>query len=444
MRNNSHTLGFAMLQQATMLGFQFLSFLILVRILSPELMGIWSLYLTFHAFFETGRTGFIHNGLIKYLVGNTAQTNEIFTAAFIWQFVLSILMCMIFGVIATAFYPQLQAPLLVTMALYYPLVAFPSGLHQLLQTYQTSRQNFKVIWISSLGISMINFLGVITYSLSPGSPSLMWLVGFQAGSYLLGAFILLYFSRKNLRLTSFTREWFYKLFHFGKYSIGTGLGSMIYKKIDILMIGFMINPQAVGLYSVASRIINYLEVPLTAIAQVYYPRVSKQMQATPQQAFPTQIIQQAIAWMMWIIVPLGLILLIFPGAIIRLLAGEAYLAAAPILQIFAIITLVKPFGRMVGITIDAMGRPDLNMKLLLGSIVCNMIVNYLLIQYMGMMGAALGTLISTWLVIFSGQYIVSKIFGFSYAQFLKGTLQACRYIPGILLKTAFNRVSSSS
>jgi len=421
MSTSRHTLGYAMLQQATSLGFQFLSFLILVRLLSTEYMGVWSLYLTFHVFFETARTGFIHNGLINQLVGNKSFQNEIFSAAFFLQLMGTILISCLFIVIVELFHTQLQAPQLLHLAYYYPIVAIPAAITQLFQSLQTSRHRFQFIWYSVIGISLGNISGVIGLIFLENRDNLLWLMLFQGLGYILGACIITFFSRKDIRLSVVKIEWVSKLFHFGKFSASTGLGSMIYKKVDILMIGFMINPQAVALYSIASRIINYLEVPLTAIAQVYYPRVSERIQATGNKEFPLHTIQRAIAWMMWAVIPLAIFLIIFPELIIQILAGPAYLPSAPILQIFAIISLVKPFGRMIGITMDAAGRPDLNLKILLGSILVNLVMNFILIQYMGTMGAALATMLSTWIVIVAGQYLVSRIFHFHYPTFIKGT-----------------------
>lgn len=420
MSTSRHILGYAMLQQATSLGFQFLSFLILVRLLSTEYMGVWSLYLTFHVFIETARMGFIHNGLINQLVGNKSHQNEIFSAALFLQLVVTILISVLFMLIVELFYLQLQAPQLLRLAYYYPIVAFPAAVAQLFQSLQTSHHNFRVIWFSVIGTSLGNILGVVGLIFLENRDNLLWLMLFQGLGYFLGACIITFFSRRDIKLSPVKIEWVNKLFHFGKFSASTGLGSMIYKKVDILMIGFMINPQAVALYSIASRIINYLEVPLTAIAQVYYPKVSERIQATSKKEFPLYTIQRAIAWMMWAVIPLAIFLIIFPELIIRILAGTAYLPSAPILQIFAFISLIKPFGRMIGITMDAAGRPDLNLKILLGSILVNLVMNIILIQYMGTIGAALATMFSTWIVILAGQYLVSRIFHFHYPTFIKG------------------------
>ncbi len=420
MSNSRFTLGYAMLQQATSLGFQFLSFLILVRLLSTTYMGVWSLYLTFHVFFETFRTGFIHNGLINHLVGHKESQQEIFSAALFLQILLSVCISGIFLLICLMFYQQLQAPQLLELAYYYPIVAIPAGLVQLFQSFHTSRQNFRIIWFSVIGISLGNISGVVSLMLIENETPLLWLMLFQGLGYLLGFLIIAWMSRKEIQLSKLRRRWMKTLYDFGKFSASTGLGSMLYKKVDILMIGFMINPQAVAIYSIASRIINYLEVPLTAIAQVYYPKVSERIQSTGKKEFPLKTIQIAIAWMMWAVIPLAIVLMIFPEWIITLLAGADYLPSAPILQVFAIISLIKPFGRMIGITMDAAGRPDLNLKILIGSIGVNFIFNLILIQYMGTMGAAIATMVSTWIVIFAGQYLVSRIFHFHYPTFLKG------------------------
>lgn len=419
MKFGSRTLGYAFLQQVTFQGFQFLSFLILVRILTPTNVGIWTLYLTFHAFFEMARTSFIHNGFIKYWVGEVEERNGIFSAALCLQFISALLIVGLFAGIAWGFADKFQAPQLHNMALFYPLVALPACLFQMLRSFLVAQNDFKSIWFGVMGLGASLFTGVILMYIWDRTEDLILLQRFQILGYCLGMLILYALSRKELPRLTLSGKWIGKLFHFGKYSMGSGIGSMLFTKMDVFMLGYLVGPAAVGIYSVATRINNYLDLPQNAFSQAYYPQISSKIQESGIE-FPLLTVRKAIA-MMWIFaIPTALVFLIFPKPILFLLAGETYYTAAPLLQIFACMVLIKPFGRVFGITLDAIGKPQWNFHMLLVSLVINAIMNYLLIQLMGIQGAAWGTMLATWVSILMGQYLISRFFKISYKVLIQG------------------------
>lgn len=419
MKISGHTIGYSLLQQVSSLGFQFAAFLLLVRLLSKADMGEWTLYLTFHAFFETARTGFMHNGLIKYLVVDPAHKRDIFATALGMQVVLGVLASVLFGTLVLAFHRQLGSPELLTLAAYYPLVAIPAGFLQLFQSYQSSRHAFREIWIAVAVMSFLIFCGPLYLWWTPVGQPLSVLIWFQVLGYSVGALILGGITFRQIRPGRWRREWSRKLFHFGKYSMGTSIGSMLYHKTDILMVGFFLGPAPVAIYSVATRINNYMEVPLSAMAQVFYPTLNDNIREGKGR-FPLALVQKAIALMLTPMVPAVVLLFFFPHWVVRLLAGEGYLEAAPLLRIFALMALVKPFGRVFGITIDALGKPQLNFRILMISLAINTILNIFFIRQWQLPGAAWATFVATWVTILMGQYFLSRMFSLPYPQLLKG------------------------
>ena len=419
MKFGSRTLGYAFLQQVTFQGFQFLSFLILVRILTPADVGIWTLYLTFHAFFEMARTSFIHNGFVKFWVGEPEERPAIYTAALFLQFLSALLIIGLFAGIAWGFADKFQAPQLYEMAWLYPLVAIPACIFQMLKSFLVSQNDFKSIWFGVIGLGASLFTGVILMYTWGRTEDLIFLQKFQILGYSIGMVILFIVSRKSLPRLNYSGHWIQKLFHFGKYSMGTGIGSMLFTKMDVFMLGYLVGPAAVGIYSVATRINNYLDLPQNAFSQAYYPQISSKIQESGNE-FPLSTVRKAIAMMWLFAIPTALIFLVFPKPVLYLLAGETYYTAAPLLQIFACMVLIKPFGRVFGITLDAIGKPQWNFHMLLVSLVINAVMNYVLIQYMGIQGAAWGTMLATWVSILMGQYLISRFFKISYKDLIQG------------------------
>ena len=93
------------------------------------------------------------------------------------------------------------------------------------------------------------------------------------------------------------------------------------------------------------------------------------------------------------VIPIILVILIFPEFIIRVVASETYSDAVPLLRIIVLYSLFVPFGRQFGTILDSSGRPDINFYVTMSSALLNVGLNYFLIKAYGSMGAVYGTLI---------------------------------------------------
>jgi O-antigen/teichoic acid export membrane protein len=176
---------------------------------------------------------------------------------------------------------------------------------------------------------------------------------------------------------------------------------LLFQKTDALLLGYLIGPAAVGFYSVATRINNYVETPFNAVAQVAFPELS----ATK---LPVENLGKMIGLMLAASMPLALGVLIAAPWIIQVLAGSAYVEAANCLRLFALMVLIKPFGRMLGLVLEASGRPQLNFRIMWVSAGINLLLNILFIPIWGISGAAFATLLATWPTVMLSRRLVDK------------------------------------
>jgi O-antigen/teichoic acid export membrane protein len=178
--------------------------------------------------------------------------------------------------------------------------------------------------------------------------------------------------------------------------------------MDIMMIGYYLNPAAVAVYNVATRITNYMEVPMSGLSQAVYPRIAM-ANNTGSRTAVADLYEKSIGLLLAILLPMGLGVWLLADWVVLLVAGKAYLAAAPLLQILVLAVMMKPWGRLFGITLDAIGRPRLNFALLALSLVANVVLNALLIPRWGLHGAAAATSASIGLLVVSGQVLMASI-----------------------------------
>jgi O-antigen/teichoic acid export membrane protein len=195
---------------------------------------------------------------------------------------------------------------------------------------------------------------------------------------------------------------------FGKYVLGTNLGSMILNKMDVFLIGAFIGPAGVAIYNAASKLINVIEIPLSSISQVCFPRIAKAYH-TETPVVTGRIYVRGLALAIFVLLPLCTTLFLFAKPIILIIAGDQYLSGVWVLRILAVSVLFKPFGRFLGITLDAVGKPNWNFNILLLSICVNIALSLIFIKWIGTTGVALATLLTILSIGLPGQLILKQI-----------------------------------
>lgn len=398
---------FSLLANIAQLGFNFLAFLVLVRMLSQDDFGIWVLYLTLTSFAEMTRMGFVQNGFVKfYTESDDRGKREWISTAFILSTLVGLAGALVLWGLSFFLADLWSADILIQIIPWYILYAFLFGSLKLTEFVQIAKQDFRGVFIANV-LYGVFFLGsILYYWYFELSIELYMLIILQSIAALIALGFILLYQTSYFRFGAFNQAFFWKLFHFGKYVFGTNFSSMLFNRMDVMMLGAFINPIAVSLYNVASRVNNYMEVPMNSLAQVIYPRIAeKQAESLAEVG---KLYEKSIALLLLVTIPASIFVFIFAEPIVIILAGREYLEATLVLKILVIAGLIKPWGRLFGITLDAIGQPVLNFRMLMLSLVINIILNATLIPIMGLEGAAIATLLAIWITIILGQILLSK------------------------------------
>ena len=201
-------------------------------------------------------------------------------------------------------------------------------------------------------------------------------------------------------------ELFKKLFHFGKYTVGNNLSSIIAKSIDTWMLGILISPMAVAAYNPAWKISSLVEVPTGALSTYLYPKISF-LASDNQLKKIKEKVELIIGFNLALFLPVLIILYSFAERIIILFAGTNYIGSTHILYITLAYTLMVPFERHMGVAFNTLGKAKYNLWLSLVRAGLNVVLNYILIIQLGIVGAAIATLIT---------YIVGVVISFKLIQ----------------------------
>jgi O-antigen/teichoic acid export membrane protein len=196
--------------------------------------------------------------------------------------------------------------------------------------------------------------------------------------------------------------------NFGKYAVSTNLSAILYKNMDQMMLGGMISTASAAIYNLAIRITNLMEIPTFSAAAVVFPQSAREIARTGKSGVK-KLYEQSVGAILALLIPIILIVELFPELIILIIGGAAYLPAVPILRITILFGLFLPFGSQMGTVLESIGKPNINFYCTAFGFLLNIVLNYLFISWMGMIGAAYGTLLTYFITFIITQIILYKV-----------------------------------
>jgi O-antigen/teichoic acid export membrane protein len=276
---------------------------------------------------------------------------------------------------------------------------------------QQAHVQFKGIFVSNfVKLGTLSVYVIVCYAID-AHITLVELAVVQLMGTLLACFISYTFVKgHHLFDRSVNKGLISKLFHFGKFTLGTTISSMVMRSTDTWMIGRMISTIGVALYNPALRISNIVEVPTLAVANLVFPQISQKMKERGHEGI-RDIYVKSVSLILALMVPMILPIYFLSDLLVETIFGKDYMEAAPILRVTIFYTLIIPFNRQFGTVMDGLKTPKLNFYLLVMAAVLNIIFNYIFLKAYGTIGSAYGTLISYIIVFIINQVILYYKFG---------------------------------
>tara|TARA_R110002124_G_scaffold185047_3_gene352520 strand:- start:27 stop:1373 length:1347 start_codon:yes stop_codon:yes gene_type:complete len=386
--------------------FGFAGFYLLVRILTKEDFGVWTLFLSVTTIAEAIRGGLVQNALVKYLsAAEESERPAIITSSALLSLLVS-LFCVILIVSLAPYLSRLwDSPELVKLLWIYLGVFVFSGILTLFNAIEQAHLQFKGVFVTNFIRQCSFFLFVFVCYFTDFKVDLVLLVSVQAVSAFLSVLVAYKYVKPYLNLVFELRpDWIKKLFGYGKYAFGTSVSSLLSGTVDQMMLGAMLSPAASGAFNIAVRITNLIDIPGNAIAVIVFPQSSRRMELEGKSAIK-YLYEKSVGTTLALVLPGVIFLFVFSDFVIHFIAGEKYADTIPLLQVTLLYCLLIPYGRQFGTILDSVGKTKITFLVVVGTTIVNLGLNYIFILKIGVMGAAYATL-------------VSNIIGFAVAQII--------------------------
>lgn len=399
----------ALQRYSTML-IQFISGIILARLLTPYDYGCIGMLTIFMVLSES----FIDGGFGSALIQKKCPTQEDYSTIFFWNLGMSVVLYIILYFSAPAIARFYNIPLLSDVLRVQGVILFIYAFNIVQRNQLQKKLNFKVLSIVTITTSIIAL--TVTVLMAYHGYGVWSLVTQHILTALIPALVFWFYIKWRPVLT-FSWQSFRELFSFGFYMFLTNLLNQFGRQIQGLLIGRFYNANTMGFYSKANATERLASSSISQVmTQVTYPLYA---QVQDDKVRLASIIRQLTMSLSFITFPLMFILLLCAKPIFILLYSERWLDSVPYFQVLCLAGLAYCLQSVNFQSISAIGKSKTLfvwtlVKRLLG---IAFVVIGLLIA--GMKGLLVGMVINTWFSYAVNIGLVSKYIGYKWWNQLK-------------------------
>ena len=393
------------------------SFMLLTRQLSKEQFGDWVLFITLATFVDLLRFGLTRTSVVRLLSGADKASYKVFLGSSykinLLLLALIMLVCWSVAGISMGLGMELNNGYDLFFTWYPVLAFFNLGWNTASALFQAEQNFNRMLWVrlSNVGLFVL-FLILNMWVFQWGLLEILWVnlgVNLVSSTWCTlkkwdGLHYLKYADNKTEK----------ELINFGKYSMGTLVGSSLLKSADTLIIGLspVLGSAGIAMYAIPLKLTDLLGIPLRSFTMTAYPRMSKKSLAGDLEGVRKTFYAYSGAITL-LFIPVALFCFVFAEPMILFLGGDEYQDALPLLtlvfRVFTVYTLLLPVDRFTGVLLDSIDRPKLNLYKVIFMTVANILIDFVAVfVFESLVAVALGTVFFTVLGIFLGFYFLRK------------------------------------
>jgi len=219
----------------------------------------------------------------------------------------------------------------------------------------------------------------------------------------------------------------------------TTIATSMYTMLDTVLLGFLSDTRAVGLYTAAVKLAKIALPIVTSLGMVLVPGLAKNL-AQKNMKDVQVTLNKSFAFTAFFAIPIGFGLASLAPEFIRAFSSDKFLDATLSMQILSVLPLLIGYGYFFGFQILVPDGKDREMLLsVLGGVVVGLVLNFTLVPPLKHVGAALSNVLSELVVTASYFYFVKKLYSFNFSikPVLTAIVSSSVFIPiTILLRSA--------
>ena len=394
----------ALQRYSTML-IQFISGIILARLLTPYDYGCIGMLMIFVILAEA----FIDGGFGSALIQKKQPTQKDYSTIFFWNLGMAVVLYAVLYFSAPAIARFYDIPLLCDVLRVQGIVLFIYAFNVVQRNQLQKKLNFKILAIVTITTSLIAL--AVTILMAYHGYGVWSLVAQQLLTAAIPALVFWFYIKWRPQWT-FSWQSFRELFSFGFYMFLTNLLNQFGHQIQGLLIGRFYDASTMGLYSKANATERLTSSSISQVmTQVTYPLYA---QVQDDKAKLANMIRQLTVSLSFITFPLMFILLLCAKPIFIVLYSERWLDSVPYFQVLCLAGLAYCLQSVNYQSISAIGKSKTLFVWTLVKRIMGIAFVVVGLLAVGMKGLLVGMVINTWFSYAVNIGMVSKYIGYKW------------------------------
>lgn len=415
-------------------------FMLMVRILDKELYGRWVIFITTIALLDMLRLGLTGTGAIRAISSSSGEEQHRNIAAsyhlsLFTTVIISGIFVPIYFILHNSFAGNYYLPVLI----FYPFLAFANLAHMQATTYGQGVVNFKRVLIIRSLVGFFNLLFISIYIIFISKDFTGIVIAYGLSDIIVSIFVILKKWDGLQFIKHFHKPSILNIFHFGKYSAATYIGSNLLRGSDTIIISLssVLGAQAVAIYVIPLKFIELIEIPLRSFTATAYPKLSAAFIESKEKF--NKMLTMYLSYSLLMLLPILIFIPIFSTLILQFLGGGRYADSLElqksILYIFTIYIIALPHDRYSGIALLSFNESKLNFHKVVFMLICNVIFDCIAVfVFHSLVMVAVASVIFTFLGIFIGWYHIKKFTGLTFSGTFRNVYETSIYLFNMILK----------
>ena len=395
------------LQKYSTMFIQFISGIVLARLLQPYDYGCIGMLLIFIVLAES----FIDGGFGSALIQKKRPTQEDYSTIFYWNLVMAAVLYTILYFSAPTISRFYGIPLLCQVLRVQGIILFVYAFNIVQRNQLQKALNFKVLSFVTIATSIIAL--VVTIILAYHGFGIWALVVQMLLTAAIPA-VVFWFYLKWRPSWLFSWKSFKELFSFGFFMFLTHILNQFGQQVQGLLIGKFFNPTTMGYYSKAQSTERLASLSISSVmTQVTYPLYAEVQDNKESIGNMIKHITMTLAYFSF---PLLFILLLLAKPIFILLYSDRWIHSVPYFQVLCIAGLAGCLQSINLQAISAIGKSRTLFVWTLVKRIVGLTAIFLGLLSYGMRGLLLGVVFNSWFSYFVNIGLVSKYIGYKWNQ----------------------------
>ncbi|MDD2339403.1 MAG: flippase [Methanosarcina sp.] len=231
-----------------------------------------------------------------------------------------------------------------------------------------------------------------------------------AGGFVFGMIVatVIGFRFLDLKLKKFNIGHLKSIFSYSFWVFLASSGSLVFSYADTIIIGYFLETADVGIYRVAFQFTTAATFTTTAMRTVLFPKVSN-WNANGELKMAENAFAKGITYSLMLAVPVFVGGILLGDKMLYFFYGESFAQGTQTFYILLVVQLVNVFMFLQTMYLNALNRPKESFKVTAVAAAANIALDFMLIPVLGILGAAVATLITMILNSFLAYIILKRI-----------------------------------